>query len=70
MKAYVFPGQGSQFVGMGKDLYEQNALARELFDKANADAPANGYWLYDGVHPSAFGHRLIQEEWVKAFDKL
>lgn len=35
MKAYVFPGQGAQFVGMGKDLYETNAEARELFDKAN-----------------------------------
>ncbi len=35
MKAYVFPGQGAQFVGMGKDLYENNAEARELFDKAN-----------------------------------
>ena len=34
-KAYVFPGQGSQFAGMGKDLYEQNAIAKELFDKAN-----------------------------------
>ncbi len=35
MKAYVFPGQGAQFVGMGKDLYENNAEARALFDKAN-----------------------------------
>ncbi|MCR5151937.1 MAG: ACP S-malonyltransferase [Prevotella sp.] len=35
MKAFVFPGQGAQFAGMGKDLYESNALAKELFDKAN-----------------------------------
>ncbi|MCQ2605919.1 MAG: ACP S-malonyltransferase [Bacteroidales bacterium] len=35
MKAYVFPGQGAQFVGMGKDLYESNAKAKEMFDKAN-----------------------------------
>ena len=35
MKAYVFPGQGAQFVGMGKDLYENNAEAKELFEKAN-----------------------------------
>ena len=34
-KAYVFPGQGAQFVGMGKDLYESNPKAKELFDKAN-----------------------------------
>lgn len=36
MKAYVFPGQGAQFVGMGKDLYENSTAAREMFEKANA----------------------------------
>jgi [acyl-carrier-protein] S-malonyltransferase len=35
MKAYVFPGQGAQFTGMGKDLYENSNLAKELFEKAN-----------------------------------
>lgn len=35
MKAFVFPGQGAQFVGMGKDLYEQSPLAKEYFEKAN-----------------------------------
>ena len=34
-KAYVFPGQGAQFVGMGKDLYESNKRAQLFFDKAN-----------------------------------
>lgn len=36
MKAYVFPGQGAQFTGMGKDLYENSDLAKELFERANA----------------------------------
>ena len=35
MRAYVFPGQGAQFVGMGKDLYDNSPLAKEYFEKAN-----------------------------------
>jgi [acyl-carrier-protein] S-malonyltransferase len=36
MKAYVFPGQGAQFAGMGKDLYDKSPIAKEMFEKANS----------------------------------
>jgi [acyl-carrier-protein] S-malonyltransferase len=36
MKAFVFPGQGAQFPGMGKDIYEKSAVARDMFEKANS----------------------------------
>ena len=36
MKAYVFPGQGAQFAGMGKDLYDKSPVAKEMFEKANS----------------------------------
>lgn len=35
MKAYVFPGQGAQFVGMGKELYDNHSIAKDMFEKAN-----------------------------------
>ena len=35
MKALIFPGQGSQFLGMGSDIYNSNPVAKELFEKAN-----------------------------------
>lgn len=43
---------------------------QDKFDAVNADAPADGYWLVDGVHPTAAGHELIKQAWLEAFNKL
>ena len=60
MKAYVFPGQGAQFVGMGKDLYENSALAKDLFEKANIKLTwmdYSGYSEYNQLH-TGFEHKV------------
>lgn len=70
MKAYVFPGQGAQFVGMGKDLYEKSAKAKELFLKANSILKFNiTELMFDGTEedlrqtkvtqPAIFLHSVI-----------
>lgn len=79
-KAYVFPGQASQFVGMGKDLYETSALAKDLFEQANEIL---GYRItdimFDGTdeelkqtkvtQPSVFLHSVVKAKMIgDAFD--
>ena len=43
---------------------------QEMFDELNADAPYQGYWLRDGVHPTPMGHEMIKRKWLKAFETL
>ena len=57
-----------------KRIAEKHGLVfvplQEVFDKANADAPTPDYWLVDGVHPTAAGHELIKQAWLKGFEQL
>lgn len=43
---------------------------QQTFDQVNADAPADGYWLADGVHPTTAGHTLIKRAWIDMFEKI
>ena len=70
MNAYVFPGQGAQYVGMGKDLYEGSAKAKEMFEKANSilkfkitdimfDGTEEGLRQTNVTQPAIFLHSVI-----------
>ncbi len=72
MKAYIFPGQGSQFSGMGQDLYDSSSLARQMFEEANAilgfritdimfGGSADDLRRTDVTQPAVFIHSVIAE---------
>lgn len=78
MKAYIFPGQGAQFVGMGKDLYENSEVAKEMFEKANEilgfritdimfDGTAEDLKQTKVTQPAVFLHSVILAKVVADF---
>ena len=77
-KAYIFPGQGSQFPGMGKDLYQNSPVAKELFDKANSilgfnitdimfDGSAEDLKATKVTQPAVFLHSVILAKCYEGF---
>lgn len=69
-----FRGETEKRAAAAKRIAEKYGLVfvplQKLFDEADATAPAPGYWLWDGVHPTAAGHELIKREWLKAFEGM
>ena len=77
-KAYIFPGQGSQFPGMGKDLYQNSPVAKEFFDKANSilgfnitdimfDGSAEDLKATKVTQPAVFLHSVILAKCYEGF---
>jgi len=79
MKAFIFPGQGAQFPGMGKDLYEGNSKAKELFEQANEilgfritdimfDGTADELKQTNVTQPAIFLHSVILAKTTENFN--